>query len=798
VKKESMYKVFDSLDDLMREIVEELKINEKANRRYPARFIFSENMDQYRELVLALHKITNNYIDLSSLCNADVFPTKQDLFTNIEDLLSNPSSFIYPISEVLRFYQDSDFTSFFNYLMDSIENPPTINNRIYLPLYGIWTPFQNYVLQKFSRKHQWAPIWKLHAEYATISEIYRVTFPVTYGQKFITNAREWLSLWKNDYDSRYYSTSKNLNYLAKQFLPDEVFISSNEVSNYRDLIQSLFKVEIPFQYKEKDSEHWVNLFNTFVGLPNSIAQSDFDSVISKRFEYNLLDLGLKSFVKHFIRLTDTSDKWLLSNWYQSKCNNDETHENFRLCLESLSEYSDNELILSIWLSVFQHNASKQCLHDRYELLFYIHKGLAKPTVEFESQVSSILDKRVEYVESNPEVLTGILNCESLFVLKKLRQDASFIKSSVFRQKFTLLFEYLNWEEVDFTSKDRNAWIAAYFREYCMGKITWKRQAEVDNILNKVNSDANSLYDWYYKLQLPDYSSKQEEEIYWVDCLGAEWTPLLLHLIRELDEDNKWFIESVDIRRVYLPTITDVNRIPTPHHIQDLDKYIHSNQISNNMNQVLLGQISTLQSIVRQILASSCESIVISSDHGSSYLCIREFVDNKGLGMSDTEHGGRYKWLEDESDFASDQIKFLHVVEPPHMNNRKCLIALKHVSLGNRLPFESHGGATPEEILVPFIKLRRVKKQRLIVKPTCFLGVMANKPEIEITIQPKPSGTPYILLQEERFNMTFNEDHWECSFKGLTSGQYDATLVAEGQHYDIKITIKSGMIQEELF
>lgn len=792
-----MYKVFNSIDDLMLEIIEESKISDMANRRYPVRFIFSENMTQYRELVIDLCKITDNHIDLSALCNADVFPTKQDIFTKIEDLLSNPNSVIYPISEVLRFYQNNEFISFFNYLMDSIENPPTVNNRIYLPLYGIWTPFQNFVLQEFSRKHQWAPIWKLHIDDVTMSEIYRVTFPVTNGPKFITNAQAWLSLWKKDYESRYYSTSANLNYLAKQFLPDEVFISSNEVSNYRDLIQSLFNVVIPFQYKTKDFEYWVDLYGTFLRSPQSIAQFDFDSYISKRFEYSLLDLSQRSFVQHFLKLTGASEKWLLSNWYQSKCNGDDTHDNFRLCLESLSEYSDNELIHNIWVYAFQQPGSKRWLHERYNLLTFIHKELGKPTDEFESQVSSELDKRVDFVDSNPDVLTGLLICESLYVLKKLRQDASSIKSPVFRRRFTILFEYLNWDGFDFISKGCNKWLTTYFKEYCLGKLTWKRQPEIDNILSKVNCDAQGLYEWYYKQQLPDHSN-EHDDVYWVDCLGAEWTPLLLHLIKELDVDNKWFVESVDIRRVFLPTITDVNRIPDSLHILDLDKYIHSNQISNNMSQVLLGQISILQSIVRQILASSSDSIVISSDHGSSYLCIKEFVDNKGLGMSDTEHGGRYKWIEDGSDFASDQIKILHVVESPHMHDRRCLIALKHVSLGNRPPFEAHGGATPEEILIPFIKLRRVKKQRLVVKPTRFLGVTANNPVIELTIQPKPLGIPFILVQGNRFNMTFNQDHWTCSFKGLNSGHYGATLIADGQNCDIELLIKSGIIQEELF
>jgi hypothetical protein len=793
-----MYKEINSIDEIISNIVEESKICTMANRRFPVRFIFSENMTQYKELVIGLCGITNNHFDLSMLCNNDVFPTKHQIFDIIEVLLSGQNSVIYPVSEVLRFYQINEFTSFFNYLMDSIENPPSVNNRIYLPLYGIWTPFQNYVLQKFSRKHQWAPIWKLKNDKVTVSEICRITFPVSSGTKFITNAQTWLSFWKNNYESKYYSTSKTLNYLAKQFLPDEVFISSIEICNYKDLIHSLFNISIPFDYKDKEEEHWEYLYNIFLTSPQTIALFDFDSFISKRFDYDLLDLSMLSFVKHYLNLTNTSEKWLLSNWYQSKFNGDEIQEHFPLCFESLSEFSDTELIHNIWLYAFRKHPSKMLLQERFKLLSFIHKELNKPTDELENIVDSELDIQEEFVTSNPEILTGLLKCESLYVLKKLSQDIAFIKSPIFRCRFSNLYEYVNWDNFEYTSKGCNEWIIPYFKNYCLGKLTWKRQPEIDNILNKVNEDDKALYEWYYKQQLPDYSSANNNIIYWVDCLGAEWAPLLLHLLNESDVDKKWFIESIDIRRVYLPTITDVNRIPESHHILDLDNYIHSNQISNNLNQFLLGQISVLQSIVKQILASPHDSIVISSDHGSSYLCIKEFIDNKGLGMSDTEHGGRYKCINSMSDFVSDQVKILHITESPHIHENKCLIAIKHISLGDRTPFEVHGGATPEEILIPFIKLNRVKKHKLIIDPISFDEVKANNPVIELTIHPTPLGMPYIIVSGKRYNMTFVQNHWSCSFKGLNSGQYIATLVVDGNNFEIKLSIKSGFIQEELF
>jgi hypothetical protein len=58
-----MYKVFNSIDDLMLEIIEESKISDMANRRYPVRLYFLKNMTQYRELVIDLCKITDNHID---------------------------------------------------------------------------------------------------------------------------------------------------------------------------------------------------------------------------------------------------------------------------------------------------------------------------------------------------------------------------------------------------------------------------------------------------------------------------------------------------------------------------------------------------------------------------------------------------------------------------------------------------------------------------------------------------------------------------------------------------------------
>jgi len=45
-----------------------------------------------------------------------------------------------------------------------------------------------------------------------------------------------------------------------------------------------------------------------------------------------------------------------------------------------------------------------------------------------------------------------------------------------------------------------------------------------------------------------------------------------------------------------------------------------------------------------------------------------------------------------------------------------LVSLNHTSLNNKTRREAHGGATPEEVIVPIIKIYKSNNKRTIVKP----------------------------------------------------------------------------------
>ena len=44
-----------------------------------------------------------------------------------------------------------------------------------------------------------------------------------------------------------------------------------------------------------------------------------------------------------------------------------------------------------------------------------------------------------------------------------------------------------------------------------------------------------------------------------------------------------------------------------------------------------------------------------------------------------------------------------------------LVSLNHTSLNNKTKRESHGGATPEEVIVPIVKIYKSNSKRIIEK-----------------------------------------------------------------------------------
>ena len=75
-------------------------------------------------------------------------------------------------------------------------------------------------------------------------------------------------------------------------------------------------------------------------------------------------------------------------------------------------------------------------------------------------------------------------------------------------------------------------------------------------------------------------------------MGAEWFPLIVHLLNRYGKENRRFIKKKILTRVSLPSTTECNRYEFEK-IEDLDNYVH-NQKPYKYSDDLIKEIELIE------------------------------------------------------------------------------------------------------------------------------------------------------------------------------------------------------------
>jgi len=357
-----------------------------------------------------------------------------------------------------------------------------------------------------------------------------------------------------------------------------------------------------------------------------------------------------------------------------------------------------------------------------------------------------------------------------------------------------LYNYLNWNELIELKEGNKLWIIEYFHEYNLSKCLDEPTKKLLKIINKKNQNEKSFYNWYYSID--SLQDLNESRIIWIDALGAEWFPLFKYFIELYSKDNNKLITEEKIVKVNLPSTTDNNYFKDAYHIMELDEYIH-NEKPYKHPLSLIEQIDIIKKVVKDIIVKQSEkTISIVSDHGFTFLAQKKYGNFKKFNYSGSEHEGRCMWIEDK--FKSDSQFFVHKVEKGKNKDRNCLIALKYTSLF-KTPFrEVHGGATPEEVLVPYLKISTLTetieyKTNLISKE-----ISINNPIVKLEIKPNPINTPTILINNTRYYLKKEDNIWKVKLDGLVPGKYEMELIIDNKCTILQFKILGGLQEEDLF
>ena len=790
-----------SLEELYNIIGQDLITQTPSQRRFPVRFIFINSFWELREVVKFLndnHNVKINEIT-KLLPNKDGWLTINDIITQIKSLSDN--TVIVPLSEFLRFQNDNDL---FIALKALTEVEKQNNMRIYIPLVGLWERFEEKFWRRFNRK-EWAPIWRLETTSFKIP-IYQLNFGFNHQSLLkeklnntfiISSTTEWLSIWKKKEGfERIISLSKTLGYFYKNFLPDQTF-ELIETSNQKEFLEKIFEIKIPVEFRVKEDKLWDELIME-IGK-SSKKNTSIEDVFLDHFNLrNTKELAIEDYLRLYLQAELDYEKWLLKNFFLSL--EDFKYSYLYKCLENSDTLKQKDLIKQIWTNIFYlpiESINKNVISERRNLLNIIHKGFALPSKFIEEELFTELERIRNYpLKKKLAYLTNITFTEKKYIISELKKNNTeeiWKLHHALKEVYPELIYYLDWNLV---KPDNNVddWILEYFENYNYSKIRHVKAHKIEELINIKNKNKSSFADWYYSL--PTAKTEKDIKYIWVDGLGAEWFPLLIHLLNQYGKKKGKIVKNKLLTRINLPSITECNRYDFEK-IGDLDKYIH-NQNPYEFPDDLIKEIELIEKIVKNILEIQHAKIGILSDHGFSFLCLKAFGNFKRLNLTNSEHDGRCAWI-NEVDYKDDEYFIVWNTDKGDCKSKKTLVALKHISLSNTPFREVHGGATPEEIIVPYIAIENkesvLEYKIKIINPE----VQISNPVVTLKIHPQLSYIPEAFLNGKSLRMSYIEDkdNYQIYLGGLNAGDYEVVVRIGDKDYPIKINVKGGFKETDL-
>ena len=780
--------VFHSLDDLKEAISVDVKSHDVLAQRYCVRFIMLNNFDAFRELTKFLVlELGVEKFDLEKLA---LGPDKTIDIDTLSDAVRNlkVSSIVTPFSELARFFKEDEFKGFFNdiILSEDIAHP---QKRIYIPIIGLHNRFTDF-LKSFGRIEESAPIWQYYMPkddkvMVYVSKFKNYTIPDKLNICSLPTMRDWLSFWKKQApkDKILCGASPILNRWPNA-KPDSIF-TFQSVDNSHKFITDFLEISLPIEYKESELEYWDAMLQN-IGK-NAAQLFDFPSYVEDLF-------NRKTITANDILLLWAEDetlayeRWLLKA-YALAYKGDELSSYMRDVLHEIDDFKiANTLFVNLTERIFyMTNAERLQNFDSRKYIMQSQRELFRTLVPEEHQ-SWIKNHIIEIAQKDDNLSQAKRLCTATFDFEKilflgwyvLRSEKDF-GFSYLKEFYPDLAGYLTaYESV--ATKVTVSWAADYLERLRRAKMVDNYTEELKEIVEERNASAESFYNWYYSFpnshdllnEIQNGQIYSIDKIYWVDGLGAEFIPFIHYLLENSQSSYEAILSQ--IARTTIPSNTHLNSFDVDNHLifklSALDELAHEGHYQKYAT--LVAELETVKAVIYKILDDNKvgkHTIAIVSDHGLSSMsrkCDSLKIDSK------TKHEGRYVSLADDCTMVSDIDFVVHENERDH---KKYKVALRHQSLGVKPTHEVHGGATPEEVLVPFIVISNddaSKPLKYTIVPVEAKVPISDR-KVAFKIIPEPQSSKVIFNGQEII-LTRHGMQWEGIISNATEGKHHIPVI----------------------
>jgi hypothetical protein len=750
---------------------------EKANKvtsRFPCRILLLHSREDYCDAVSSLKSLCDRAVSSDELfSSADVMPAYDKL---LETVKPNEWVWLPGVSEYLRlFYKSEQRTERFAKLWHTMVDASS-TGRIIIPLWNCDSLWYDTSLGLRTDERQKDFVYSI-SDHEAASEQMNVTVFSSAFEEYINQLsgkytlifglREW-------YDRMLNETQLPTDYclLTKQtrsVLQTEGDITIRPIKTTYEFIRE--NLQDGFELKE---------------------EARYEEVLGELFDESLKNVSIRDAILHRFNIVTFDGiavmaKWasfskgkrqLLKLWYQ--LNPDGSY----LC-RCFEKYALEELEEHILLDIFDVMQFHNEWVAEYQQLIQVFNLKKNATYFAKLNTIPTYEERLAFLTSDTRE-------ERIYILRMvgqwLKQDAAQVcASESLHSRYPLLQAYLGMMPDELGSVYNE-----YISEYKAHKLA-NTLPESDDFFREIEPDSLP-----FRYSVINQNITDSTVMLWIDGLGFEYLSLLLDKLSQIKDG---MIASCALTQALLPTETEFNeqwkQMDVPYEkLNKLDKLAHKGVVDEpDYYACIEEQLTFFDKVSDKVneLLKNYQRVIVTGDHGASRLAARFFHTRKGLPAfkdATPRSHGRYCSIKSKPLGVYDDL-----IEAADSSGQHYLVfkSYNHFSLGgfaagkdddNVIYGEVHGGASPEEMIVPVVVFDSKVSLPLSVKwsndkSEAKLKRKIAKATLEFSKEIKTLEVKAGTIDAEVCNAGDGKT-WTLSFEKITPGDYNLVIAADGK------------------
>lgn len=772
----------------IQEVVSKLQKEKQAAvaSRFPCRAIMVKNIKEYCTLLSELKKISDiRLVQVPELfSNVDIMPKYENLK---EPRYQNEWLILTGVSEYLRLFSKNEITDRRFASLWAYQAPASSTGRIIIPLWGCEAQWFDKALN-------------LTDDLRQEDFFYDCSDPNAYDQEMR------LLVLSGKFD-KYVSKLESMQGDLKIGLQEWFEYWLDPIPDKKDFVLLTKRSASVNTTNGNISIHVINDTLTFIkeNMPGAIALTE--EICSEEMQDILLGYALKGTeldraILDILNVYTFSGIDIMGKWKAMP----DSHKRF-VCLW-FERHPDSTYLYRCFAGSAQiSEVANNIMHEIFKVWsnkpewVMEYKDLLKVmALKPDSSFFRELDTIPVY-ETRLEFMTGNDREERIYLLrmvgKWMRSDYTQIMScEKLKEIYPELYYYLRDEELHLDSE-----LKEYISRYKSYKLENTLPEDEDLYFNGIQTDT---YDMRYSILSDAIDSSTV--VLWIDALGIEWLPLLRWgIAQHCDVTEK----EIAVGQANLPTETEFNAqwklMGIPYEKLDkLDKLAHKGVIDEpDYYACIEDQLSFVSSVHYTVtkLMEKYHRVIVTGDHGTSRLAARFFHKRDGIDVGQDikvySHGRYSDWKQG----AQPQLSSVRIAKAPDGNQYAVFMNYDHFKKSgfaagaddeNAIYGEVHGGATPEEMLVPILVLDSNKDIPLtgdwesanvkISKKKARFCIVFNKPVSQVVV--RISGIDGLASPTE------DTRRWVVEFPGIKPDTYTPQAFADNTIISLPdVTIK---------